>query len=143
MPFDTDLFMPRVRATAFVVKNNSVLMIHRFSKGEEFYVLPGGSIEDGESIEEATLRELKEETNLEGKIIKEVFDYTDEISRNRLFLIEVKDGELKINDNAPEIKLQNEQNKYFPEWIPVNERLFLIVWPLQTRKFLFNYFKLV
>ena len=134
--------MQKVRATAFVVKNNSILMIHRFSKGEEFYVLPGGTTEEGESIEEATLRELKEETNLEGKIIKEVFDYTDDISRNRLFLVEVKEGELKISDNAPEIKVRNANNKYFPEWVPVNEILFLTIWPLQTREFLFKYLKL-
>jgi 8-oxo-dGTP pyrophosphatase MutT (NUDIX family) len=135
--------MQKVRATAFVLKNNSILMMHRFSRGEEYYVLPSGSQEENESIEKATLRELKEETNLEGKVVKEVFDYTDDISRNRLFLVEVKDGKLKVGENAPEIKKQNEQNKYFPEWVPINEILFLIIWPLQTREFLFKYFELV
>lgn len=93
--------MQKVRATSFVVKNNSILMIHRFSQGEEYYVLPGGTMEENESIEEAVLRELKEETNLRGKVIKEVLDYTDDVSRNRLFLVEVQEGDLKINDHAP------------------------------------------
>lgn len=135
--------MQKVRATSFVVKNNSILMIHRYSEGQEFYVLPGGSKEDNESIEEATLRELKEETNLEGKIVKEVLDYTDEVSRNRIFLLEVNDGELKINESAPEANRQNKQNKYSPEWVPVNKILFLTIWPLKTREFLFEYFKLI
>lgn len=133
--------MQKVRATSFVVKNNSILMIHRFSQGEEYYVLPGGTMEENESIEEAVLRELKEETNLSGKIIKEVLDYTDDVSRNRLFLVEVQEGELKINDNAHEIKKQNEHNKYFPKWVPVNEVSFLTIWPMQTREFLIKYFK--
>ncbi len=99
--------MQKIRATSFVVKNNSILMIHRFSKGEE------------------------------------VFDYTDSVSRNRLFLIEVKEGELKISDNSPEFKKQSMDNKYSPEWVSVNEILFLTIWPLQTREFLFKYFKLI
>ena len=96
-----------------------------------------------QNIEEATLRELKEETNLEGKIVKEVLDYTDEFSRNRIFLLEVNDGELKINESAPEANRQNKQNKYSPEWVPVNKILFLTIWPLKTREFLFEYFKLI
>lgn len=135
--------MKKIRATALVVKNDNILMIHRHSGGEEFYVLPGGSLKKSESIEEAVLRELKEETNLEGKIGKEVLDYTDDISRNRLFSVEVQGGKPRLNETAPEIKKQNKQNTYSPEWVSVNEILFLTIWPLQTREFLFKYFELI
>jgi len=36
----------------------------------EYYVLPGGTVEKWEKIEEAVIRELKEETNLEGVVTK-------------------------------------------------------------------------
>jgi 8-oxo-dGTP pyrophosphatase MutT (NUDIX family) len=135
--------MERVRATALVVKNENVLLMHRFRDGEEYYVLPGGTQEDGESIEVAVLRELKEETTLDGGGIKELFDYTDDVCRNRIFLVgDARGGDIKIEESSPENKKQNKNNQYYPEWIPINEIIFLIIWPLQTREFLFKYFKL-
>lgn len=136
--------MERVRATALVVKNGNILLIHRLRDGEEYYVLPGGSIEEGEKIEDTVLRELKEETTLEGGKLKELLDYTDDVCRNRIFLVEdAKGNDLKIEEDTPEFKKQNKNDQYLPEWIPENKILFLTIWPLQTREFLFKYFKLV
>ncbi|KKR70092.1 MAG: MutT/Nudix [Candidatus Nomurabacteria bacterium GW2011_GWB1_40_7] len=135
--------MQKIRATALVVRDEKVLMVHRFRDGEEYYVLPGGMTEEGESIEDAVLRELKEETTLEGSGLKEVLDYTDDICRNRIFLIGNFEGEVvKLSENSPEYKKQNEKDQYSVEWVPVNEILFLTIWPMQTREFLFKYFKL-
>lgn len=136
--------MQKVRATSLVVRDGNILLVHRIKHGEVYYILPGGAVEEGESIEDAVLRELKEETTLEGSKLKEVFDYTDDICRNRIFLIEdAKGDEVKIGKGTPEAGKQNEDNLYFIEWIPVNKILFLLIWPLQTREFLFKYFKLV
>jgi len=52
------------RATTIIIKNNNVLLFHRFKNGEEYWVFPGGSIEEGESPEDAVDREIKEELNL-------------------------------------------------------------------------------
>ncbi len=136
--------MQKVRATALVVKNEKILLMHRFRDGEEYYVLPGGTQEEGEKIEDAVLRELKEETSVEGNGLEEVLDYTDDVCRNRIFLVKnIKDDTLKMEENSPERKHQNENNKFNPEWVPINELLFLTIWPMQTREFLFKYFKLV
>ena len=57
---------PVVGAGAVVVKSGQVLLIRRGKaprKGE--WSLPGGSVEIGETTEEATLREVKEETGLD------------------------------------------------------------------------------
>lgn len=55
-------------ASAIVVSNNKYLLIKRGkepSKG--MYSFAGGHVEPGESIEDAAVRELKEETNLNGQ----------------------------------------------------------------------------
>ena len=60
----------RSRSVAIIVKDGKILMekMHFFER--DFCSLPGGGIEEGETPEQAILRELKEETGLDGKIIR-------------------------------------------------------------------------
>ena len=63
----------KICVTAFIVKENKLLIVRR-SKNEfflpEYYEMPGGKVEFGESLEDALLREVKEETGLEIKVVK-------------------------------------------------------------------------
>ena len=58
---------------ALILDNDKVLLIHRFKDGREYFVLPGGHIEDGETEEETLIREIKEETNLDAQIDKHLW----------------------------------------------------------------------
>ena len=64
----------RHRAGGLLIENGKILLIHRIKNinGErkEYYVAPGGGIEDKENIVDATIRELKEETGLNVELIK-------------------------------------------------------------------------
>ena len=60
----------RSRSVAIVVRNGKILMERVFCFGREFFTVPGGGIEPGETPEEAALRELKEECGLDGTIIR-------------------------------------------------------------------------
>lgn len=60
--------MPRIRVAALVCKGDSVLLV-RHRKGEETYwLLPGGGVQYGESLDEALRRELQEEACLDVRV---------------------------------------------------------------------------
>ncbi|MCQ2423080.1 MAG: NUDIX domain-containing protein [Lachnospiraceae bacterium] len=60
----------RDRSVAFVVRDGKILMERLTYGGRTFYSIPGGGIEDGETPEQAAIRELKEECGLDGVIVK-------------------------------------------------------------------------
>ena len=53
--------------------------------GREWYCSPGGGVEKNETPEQAALRELKEECNVDGKIIKKTSKYVDPYDETKHF----------------------------------------------------------
>ena len=89
-----------------------VVLIKR--KNEPFkgqYALPGGGVEVGETVEAACIREMKEETNLDIKIIKLIGVYSDPGRDPRghcvsvAFLAEADLSQLKAGSDAAEAEL--------------------------------------
>ncbi|MHA1791336.1 MAG: NUDIX domain-containing protein [Promethearchaeota archaeon] len=80
------------------------------------YALPGGFVEPNEKVEDACIREAKEETSLDVVIKKIIGIYSDpnRDPRGRVitgaFLCEVKNGEIKGRDDAEAA-----------EWVPVSK----------------------
>jgi ADP-ribose pyrophosphatase YjhB (NUDIX family) len=54
-----------------IVRNHSILLIrHRENEsGRSYWILPGGGIEPGETEEDCVRREMKEETNLDVRVV--------------------------------------------------------------------------
>lgn len=62
---------PRVTA-AVVLEHNSKFLLAERNKANYngYWVFPGGGVNFGETLENAAVRELKEETNIDAEIIK-------------------------------------------------------------------------
>lgn len=63
------------RAAGVIIKDNKILLMQRIENGLELFVFPGGNVEKGEIVEEAAVREIKEELSLDVKLDKLLFKF--------------------------------------------------------------------
>ncbi|MDQ0418847.1 mutator protein MutT [Croceifilum oryzae] len=76
-------------ASAIVVNNKEEILLHK-RRDNQLWSLPGGVMEVGETIEEAIVREVREETGFNVEVKKMIGIYTDPNH-----LIEYSDGEIR------------------------------------------------
>lgn len=112
---------PVVGVGAIILEGNKILLEKRKNApGKGKWSVPGGLVELGESVEQAVIREVKEETGLE--VIEPRFvDIVDHISLDEKgavkyhfviidYLVTVKNGKPKAASDADALK-----------WVPFNE----------------------
>ncbi len=105
------------RASAIIISKRHILLIHRVRAQRDYYVFPGGHVEEGESAEEACIREVQEETGLDTAWIQFAFDYSDPKKTSHYFFVEIIPGTLALT--GPELQKQSEENRYMLEWVPL------------------------
>jgi len=104
---------PRVRAAGGVVRRSGhggrleVALVHRPKYSD--WSLPKGKLEEGESHEEAALREVEEETGLVCRLERELdaVSYTDPKGRPktvRYWVMAVVEGEFRENREVDELR---------------------------------------
>lgn len=114
-----------VRVAVIAIKDNKILLIHRFKDGREFWVVPGGSVDEGESLEETGKREIKEETSLDVEIGEKLWEYDNDyygqgIRKEYYFLAsQVLGSELKFT--GEELTRAPKEDKFEPEWVALDQ----------------------
>ncbi|CAG7647868.1 NADH pyrophosphatase [Paenibacillus solanacearum] len=93
----------QVRVTGVVVENDHILLVKQQVAGGRGWSLPGGRVEPGETLEEAVIREMEEETGIAvnvGKLLY-VCDKPDAVPPlvHITFLLEKVGGELRLPSN--------------------------------------------
>lgn len=77
------------RAQCLVTRENKILMVKHKQDGIEYFCLPGGGIEDGETPENAAARELKEECLVTGENLKLISTVVHDNHYNYTFYAEI------------------------------------------------------
>ena len=127
--------MKRIRAVAVIVNNGKILLMHRINNGKEYHVFPGGGVENGETVGQAVLREVQEETSLEVKIEKLLYHHIlDDNTEQFFYLCRYISGEPKLGDGN-EARAMKESNTdfYDPMWYEIGELPQLLLYPLEIR----------
>ena len=94
----------RKAARTYLIKNNKVVVINYKQHDNGYYDIPGGKIEDGETPEEASIREFKEETGITIKkqhyIGHNTIEYPDRIFEFKIYLVDDYSGDpLEFEEN--------------------------------------------
>ena len=106
----------RQRATAIIIRDKKMLVIHRQKFGRDYYTLPGGGVELDETFGEACIREVKEETGLDVVSLKLLRKYYTLEREEAYFIVHVTPGEPALT-TGPELARQSDINRYSFEWV--------------------------
>lgn len=117
----------RRRAGAIITSGENILLIKRHLETRDpptYWLFPGGGVEEGESVEDACIREVREELGLEvrlGRLVANVvFGSPDPRSLQSYFLADVIGGELGTGE-WPIEGVQTESGWYQPEWVSASD----------------------
>lgn len=122
------------RVGAVIYKANKVLLVHRFKNEGEYWVLPGGGVEEGESLDQALQREVREETGLD-LIESELLGVSNDGAHEHYFYnCKLSEGEPQIG--GPEKEDSSSNNIYILEWVLSNGVENLNLYPASVKEFL-------
>ena len=114
----------RVSSRAIIIEDNKLLtMFRRKVKKDgsvkEYYVIPGGGLEENETLEENVIRELKEEFNVDIEVVK--FLGTEEYDETiaNYFLCKIVSGTPKLS--GEELERMTHENYYEIRYIDLND----------------------
>lgn len=135
----------RIRASGICIHNNKILLIHRINlelekEKQEYYVIPGGGVEDGETIEDAVIREMKEETSLDvrlGGLFHELEDYDGQgkFLKYYAYICEYIGGTISLEENSVEAVEMKDGSQFFnPVWFPLSEIQDIVLYPAPLKK---------
>ena len=118
-----------VRVSAIIIKNNEILLMHRKKNGEEYWVFPGGGVEDTETAEQAIIREVTEETNLTVLEHELAFMSYNETSKKDepFYICEVSSGTPELV--GEEKDKNNDENWYQLEWVNLGKLQSILLVP--------------
>ncbi len=109
----------RVGSRAIIFINNKILTMFRRKNGNEYYVTPGGGREGNETLEENVIRELKEEFNVDIKILGYLGVEENDTSINHFFHCEIINGTPHLG--GEELEKNSIDNYYEIREIPIEE----------------------
>ena len=139
--------MGRTRVAGIIPMEGGIALMHRKDvikrkDFQEYYTFPGGGLEKGESLEEGTIREIKEEFGIEVKIIKKLYELKSEKFNQFevFFLCEYVKGDFGTGDgpefsNNPKYR---DSGKYLPEIIKKENIKNILLLPNEIKERLIN-----
>src|SRR5215212_6834790 len=117
----------RIRVGIVLIQEDKVALIERHRAGLDYFVFPGGGVDEGESPEQAAVREALEELGIEVALKQKVAEIQlGHKSRQVYFLAEQISGEFgtgtgeEYTNSDPN---DPDEGIYIPIWMPVDELL--------------------
>ncbi|AGE79393.1 TPA: NUDIX hydrolase [Bacillus thuringiensis] len=131
--------MIRNRGAAIIVQEGKIALIKRIREEETYYVFPGGGIEEGETPEEATKREVYEELGVHIKVEHLIAQV--KYKGNEYYYAAYITGGVFGSGTAEEFQWEG-RGSYIPLWLPINELEKVNIKPYEVVGNIFNHYKI-
>lgn len=109
----------RISSRAIIIKDGKLLAMFRRKikdgKVKEYFAIPGGGLEENETLEENVVRELKEEMNVDIKVLGYLGCRNNE---EHYLHAEIVGGEIALS--GEELDRMTPENYYEPMFLPLD-----------------------
>jgi 8-oxo-dGTP pyrophosphatase MutT (NUDIX family) len=120
------------RAGVIVIRDGRIALIRRVRDGSEYWVVPGGGVEPGETIEQAAVREAREELGGEvqlGPLRIRIAHRNDSGEIQFQSYFEAATDAEEISVTGPELSHGPQRGTYEAVWLPLDELIARAVLP--------------
>ncbi len=134
--------MSRTRVAGIVPMGDGFAFMHRVGVKkrkdyQDYYTFPGGGLEEGETPEEGTIREIEEEFGIKVKVVKKLYEmYSERFNQKEIFyLCEYIEGEFGTGQ-GPEFSNDPkyvDSGKFIPEIIKKENIEKILLLPTEIR----------
>lgn len=108
-------------ARAIIIENGQILVMHRNKYGSQYFTLVGGRINEGETPEQALVREVQEETGLTVTAARLVYleDHPAPYNQQYIYLCEIAPhADVAIQEASEEGQMNRyDLNTHQPVWV--------------------------
>ena len=134
--------MEKIRVAGIIPMEGGIALMHRVGvlkqkEYQDYYTFPGGGLEENETTEEGTIREIQEELGIKVRIVRKMYEiYSEKFQQREIFyLCEYIEGEIGTG-NGPEFS-NNPQyvnsGKYIPEIIEKEKLSEILLLPKEIK----------
>ena len=135
--------MDRTRVAGIIFMNGGIALMHRVGvlkrkDIQEYYTFPGGGLEEGETLEEGTIREIKEEFGIDVKVERKLYEMESEKFNQKeyFFLCEYIGGKFGTGQ-GPEFSNNPkyvDSGKYLPEIVKIEDIKNILLLPPEIKE---------
>lgn len=124
----------KMRVRACIVNEGVALLIHRRKSDAEYWVFPGGGVEESDETPTAALeRECLEELGVLVEVGELVLELSEDGSQQNFYCCTITGGELGSGTGPEYQPGSGYRGSYALEWVPRAEALAIDVRPVEAR----------
>ena len=129
----------RAGVILFNPQTKQILLIHRWKNGEEYFVIPGGGAESGETAVQAAQREIQEELgwSLSEKQLQPAFTFRNGQRLEIYFRATISHTSAPMIQGEEALR-SHARNLYKPEWVDIEAICGLNIQPAGLKNLLLD-----
>lgn len=116
--------MTRPRAGIILIEDGKLALMERHKQGRHYFAFPGGGVDEGETEEQAAIREAYEELGVHVEVVGLAAEVLREGRRKQVyFLVKRTGGEFGTGTGEEYDEPDEINGTYHPLWMPLGDVL--------------------